>query len=87
MEERFGPIGNDRYRDYLKDIHASGQHVMSLVNDLLDLAKIEAGKLELDFAPVDANQVIQRLRLADAAAGLARAHHRAHVAHRPAAAT
>ena len=59
MEERFGPIGNDRYRDYLKDIHASGRHVMSLADDLLDLSKIESGKLELDFAPVDANSLIR----------------------------
>ena len=59
MEERFGPIGNERYRDYLKDIHASGKHVMSLADDLLDLSKIEAGKLELEFAPVDANSLIR----------------------------
>lgn len=58
LEERFGPIGNERYKDYLKDIHASGAHVMSLVNDLLDLSKIEAGKLELNFGSVDANRVI-----------------------------
>ena len=58
IQERFGPIGNERYKDYLKDIHASGTHVMSLVNDLLDLSKIEAGKLELEFAHVDANRVI-----------------------------
>jgi PAS domain S-box-containing protein len=59
MEERFGPVGNDRYKDYLKDIHVSGTHVMSLVNDLLDLSKIEAGKLELSFASVDANRVVR----------------------------
>jgi len=59
MEERFGPIGNERYKDYLKDIHASGAHVMSLADDLLDLSKIEAGKLELAFAPVDANSLIR----------------------------
>lgn len=58
MEERFGPVGNDRYKEYLKDIHASGSHVMSLVNDLLDLSKIEAGKLELNFGSVDANRVV-----------------------------
>ncbi len=59
MEERFGPVGNERYKDYLKDIHASGSHVMSLADDLLDLSKIEAGKLELAFAAVDANSVIR----------------------------
>jgi PAS domain S-box-containing protein len=59
MEERFGPIGNERYKDYIKDIHASGSHVMSLADDLLDLSKIEAGKLELAFASVDANSVIR----------------------------
>src|SRR5262245_45036804 len=46
MEERFGVTGNDRYRQYLKDIHASGAHIMSLVNDLIDLSKIETGRLE-----------------------------------------
>ena len=58
IEERFGPLGNERYRDYLKDIHSSGAYVMSLVNDLLDLSKIEAGKLELNFASVDANRIV-----------------------------
>ncbi len=59
LEERFGPVGNERYKDYLKDIHASGGHVMSLADDLLDLSKIEAGKLDLAFASVDANSVIR----------------------------
>jgi PAS domain S-box-containing protein len=59
MEERFGPIGNERYRDYLRDIHVSGAHLMSLINDLLDLSKIEAGKLELSFESVAVNEVIQ----------------------------
>jgi len=58
-EERFGPIGNDRYKDYVKDIHASGQHVMSLANDLLDLTKIEAGRMEFAFSPIDANRIIR----------------------------
>jgi signal transduction histidine kinase len=58
MEERFGPVGSERYKEYLKDVHASGAHVLSLVNDLLDLSKIEAGKMELEFDRVDANAVI-----------------------------
>src|SRR5712691_7130241 len=60
LEERFGPIGNDRYRDYIKDIHASGGHLLSLINDLLDLSKIEAGKLELTFAGVALNDLTQQ---------------------------
>lgn len=58
-EERLGPVGNERYREYLKDIHASGQHVMSLVNDLLDLSKIESGKLDMSFTSVDINQIAE----------------------------
>jgi PAS domain S-box-containing protein len=60
MEERFGPVGNERYREYLKDIHASGGHLLSLINDLLDLSKIEAGKLELSFASVSLNALTQQ---------------------------
>ncbi len=58
LEERFGAIGNDRYKEYLKDVHASGSHVISLVNDLLDLAKIEAGRLELSFTGVSLNELV-----------------------------
>ncbi len=60
MEERFGPIGSERYREYLKDIHQSGGHLISLINDLLDLSKIEAGKLELNFTSVDLNEVAKQ---------------------------
>jgi PAS domain S-box-containing protein len=59
MEERFGPVGNERYRQYLRDIHLSGSHLMSLINDLLDLSKIEAGKVELSFESVRVNDIIQ----------------------------
>jgi PAS domain S-box-containing protein len=60
MDERFGPVGNERYRQYLKDIHASGGHLVSLLNDLLDLSKIEAGKLDLSFTSVDLTALLQQ---------------------------
>ncbi|SHO62648.1 PAS domain S-box-containing protein [Pseudoxanthobacter soli DSM 19599] len=59
LEERLGPIGTPRYRDYLRDIRSSGGHILSLVNDLLDLAKIEAGRAELDLEPVALNAVVR----------------------------
>jgi PAS domain S-box-containing protein len=59
MAERFGPIANERYLGYLKGIHESGGHLISLLNDLLDLSKIEAGKLDLTFASINLNEVIQ----------------------------
>src|SRR5207249_12059645 len=53
--ERFGTIGNERYCQYLKDIHASGNQLLSFISDLVDLARIEAGKLELSFTDVALN--------------------------------
>ena len=60
MDERFGSIGSERYRQYLKDIHAAGGHLISLLSDLLDLSKIEAGKLDLTFVSVNLNDLVQQ---------------------------
>jgi signal transduction histidine kinase len=59
LQERFGPIGNARYKGYAEDIHQSGLYALSLLNDLLDISKIEAGKFELDFTAVDVAEVVE----------------------------
>ncbi|GKX34218.1 MAG: PAS domain-containing sensor histidine kinase [Rhizobiaceae bacterium MnEN-MB40S] len=57
-EQRFGPIGSPRYVEYANDIGRSGKHVLEIVNDLLDISKIEAGEQELDFAAISLNQTL-----------------------------
>jgi two-component system cell cycle sensor histidine kinase PleC len=55
-QECFGPVGSERYKDYAGDIHSSGAHLLSLINDLLDIAKIEAGRMEISPNPLDARR-------------------------------
>ena len=59
LEERLGPINNPRYKGYIEDIHQSGLYALSLLNDLLDISKIEAGKFELDFTSVDVLELVE----------------------------
>src|SRR5215813_5013161 len=56
--ELFGPMGNTRYLDYMKDIHKSSLHLLSIINDVLDMSKIEAGKLELSKEPLNLRKLI-----------------------------
>ena len=50
-DEILGPVGNDTYREYVEDIHRSGRHLLSLINEILDLSRVEAGRYPLDFQP------------------------------------
>ncbi|MCA1441144.1 PAS domain S-box protein [Ensifer sp. IC4062] len=56
--EHFGPVGHPRYVEYAGDIGRSGRHVLDIVNDLLDISKIEAGEMDLDFSAVDINDAV-----------------------------
>ncbi|EGF91283.1 non-motile and phage-resistance protein [Asticcacaulis biprosthecium C19] len=57
--EMFGPLGHARYKEYAGDILGSGQHLLSLINDILDMSKIEAGKMTLRIEPVSLDEVIE----------------------------
>ncbi|UGA44170.1 PAS domain S-box protein [Bradyrhizobium quebecense] len=57
--ERFGALGNERYVEYMKDIRASGERVIAIVNDLLDLSRIETGKLDLAFTSQNLNEMVE----------------------------
>ncbi|HEY0330743.1 MAG TPA: HAMP domain-containing sensor histidine kinase, partial [Rhodopseudomonas sp.] len=60
IEQRFGALGNERYVDYMRDIRASGERVIAIVNDQLDLSRIETGKLDLAFASQDLNDLVEQ---------------------------
>ena len=60
--QMFGPLGSARYRGYVDDIHGSGIHLLGLVNDLLDLAKAEAGKHELHEDQIDVGEIADTCR-------------------------
>ena len=57
--EVLGPVGTSRYRDYANDIYDSGQHLLRIINDVLDMSKIGAGKLELHEHLVDVRTAVQ----------------------------
>jgi cell cycle sensor histidine kinase DivJ len=59
-QELFGPLGASRYRDYAGHVHESGHHLLELINDLLDMAKIESGKRDLKFETVEPEEAGRR---------------------------
>jgi signal transduction histidine kinase len=58
LEKMFGEV-NEKQLDYLQDIHSSGRHLLSLINDILDLSKIEAGRMELDMAEFELRPALE----------------------------
>ena len=69
-DELYGPLGDPRYAEYVRDIHDSGKHLLSVINHILDLVKVEAGHMQLDEQPVDVDNILatcERL-MVDAAA-------------------
>jgi PAS domain S-box-containing protein len=59
IAERFGTLGSERYVEYMKDIRASGERVVSIIDDLTALSKIETGKLDLAFANQNLNEMVE----------------------------
>ena len=57
--EAFGPIESERYTEDVHDIHSSGNHLLNIINDILDVAKVEAGKLELDEGEISVAGVVE----------------------------
>jgi signal transduction histidine kinase len=72
LNEVLGPVGNEQYKGYLRDIHAGGNHLLEVINNILDLSKAEAGRLELVERRVDVARMVEtvlrmvRPRAADA---------------------
>lgn len=59
LDEMMGPLGNAKYREYCRDIVLSGEHLLALINDILDMAKVESGKMTLDEEWIDLNESLE----------------------------
>ncbi len=58
-QEMFGPIANERYREYMDSIHWSGSHLLELINDILEMARMESGKSDITDEPVDLEEAVR----------------------------
>ena len=58
-KETFGPLGNDKYKEYIEDVYGSAHHLLEIINEVLDMSKIEAGRIELDESDVDLRELLQ----------------------------
>ncbi|MBL8836212.1 MAG: hypothetical protein JNL66_08210 [Alphaproteobacteria bacterium] len=58
-QQMLGPMGNAKYLEYAGDVEKSGRHLLAIINDILDISKIEAGRFELQKAPLDPTAVLQ----------------------------
>lgn len=66
----FGPVGHEKYVEYARDIHESGKYLLEVINDVLDMSKIEAGRMTLEMEPLDAGEIIKdSVRVVAPAAG------------------
>ena len=59
VQEFFGALGSDKYLDYARDIHKSGQYLLDVISDILDMSKIEAGRLQLEIKPSNIPAIIE----------------------------
>lgn len=61
MNNIYGPLGNERYQEYLEDINTSAHHLLSIINDVLDMSKIEAGRLDLDDSLISPTEMARAM--------------------------
>ena len=57
----FGALGSEKYREYCHDILTSGHYLLEVINDILDMSKIEAGRMKLDMEPLDLSRTLAEL--------------------------